>query len=367
PASELLAVLRKIDRSAIDPVSSCLLPEVMGDTLRTLGDLQPALLEYRHAVQRSETSSQTERIPRLLRKIATIERHRSEHAKALGHLIEAEGRLESHPDRAERGEVLRELALLEEAQGRLAEAAVRMNEAVDLATEVSEPGALARSLTALGSIECERGNLERGLQFKLEGLRIAERGGNLTEIARACISVGVSLHELGRHEESLKQYDKAFQLAHLVGNIRLQGYALMDRAAAMVDLGLATDAASVIQEAKRLVHVLEEKDSLFLIDITDGQREMQLGRWNRATRLWDRGLHGLKECGSVSDYVRALRYVGRFYLENGELAPGLKVLGEAQRIARTTGNATVLAEIDALISKAEGSSLSPPSTNAGNN
>src|SRR5881409_1441071 len=146
-----------------------------------------------------------------------------ENAKALGHLVEAQARLEAHPDPAERGEVLRELALLEKDQGTLAEAVVHMNQAVDLATEVSEPGALARSLTALGSIESVRGNFERGLDVKLEALRIAERGGNLTEIARACISVGVSLHELRRYEESLKYYDRALQIGRLVGNIRLQG------------------------------------------------------------------------------------------------------------------------------------------------
>src|SRR5213083_1518193 len=197
-----------------------------------------------------------------------------------------------------------------------------MNQAVDLATEVSEPGALARSLTALGSIESIRGNFERGLEVKLEALRIAERGGNLTEIARACISAGVSLHELRRYEESLKYYDRALQIGRLVGNIRLQGYALMDRAAAMMDIGLYEDAGPVIEEAKRLIQVLEEKDSLFMIDISDGQREMGLGRWTRATRLWDRGLSGLKELGSVSDYARALTYVGNApqFLEPAEPA-----------------------------------------------
>src|SRR5207249_10251851 len=39
PASELLTVLRKIDRTVLDPISACILPELMGDTLRALGDL----------------------------------------------------------------------------------------------------------------------------------------------------------------------------------------------------------------------------------------------------------------------------------------------------------------------------------------
>ncbi len=360
PASELLTVLRKIDRTALDPLSACILPELMGDTFRALGDLQPAMLEYRHAVQQSEASRRSDRVPRLLRKIASIERCRKENAKALGHLVEAQARLDAHPDPAERGEVLRELALLEKDQGTLADAVVHMNQAVDLATEVSEPGALARSLTALGAIEGIRGNFERGLEVKLEGLRIAERGGNLTEIARACISAGVSLHELRRYEESLKYYDRALQIARLVGNIRLQGYALMDRAAAMMDIGLFDDAGPVIEEAKRLIQVLEEKDSLFMIDISDGQREMGLGRWTRATRLWDRGLRGLKELGSVSDYAEALTYVGRFYVEKGEFEPGLRFLEEARGIAQTVGIASLLSEIQALMTEAEAKSHHPP-------
>src|SRR5438094_10309935 len=97
-----------------------------------------------------------------------------------------------------------------------------------------------------------------------------------------------------------------------------------------------------------------------MIDISDGQREMGLGRWTRATRLWDRGLRGLKELGSVSDYARALTYVGRFYLENGEVEPGLRILDEARGIAQTVGIASLLSEIQTLTTQAEGKDRSPP-------
>ncbi len=360
PASELLTVLRGIDGGDLEALPACVLPEVLGDALRAVGDMQPALLEYRHAVQRCETTARPERIPRLLRKIASIERCRNEPAKALGHLIEAQARLEANPDMSEQADVFRETALLEQSAGKLSDAAAHMNQSVDLATEVSEPGALARSLAALGMIEAERGNRDRGLDYKLESLRIAERGGNLTETARACISVGVSLHDLGRHEESLKYYDRALQLARLVGNIRLQAYAMMDRAAAMMDLGLFQEAGPILEESKRLVQVLEERDTSFLIDITDGQREMGLGRWNRATRLFDRGLRGLKEIGGLSDYARALIYVGRFYLERGEREPSLKILQEARAVARRLGSPSLSAQVDELVERV-GSSKVPAS------
>jgi tetratricopeptide (TPR) repeat protein len=170
----------------------------------------------------------------------------------------------------------------------------------------------------------------------------------------------MSLHELRRYEESLRYYDRALQIGRLVGNIRLQGYALMDRAAAMMDIGQFEEAGPVIEEAKRLISVLEEKDSLFMIDISDGQREMGLGRWTRATRLWDRGLRGLKELGGVSDYARALTYVGRFYLEKGETGPGLRFLDEARGIAKTVGLESLLSEIQALETRREAKDLNRP-------
>ena len=362
PASELLLVLHAIGDAALEPIPACVLPELVGDALRASGDLQPAVQEYRHALQRAEAHARPERAPRLLRKIASVERCRDEFAKALGHLVESLARLESHPDPAERGEALRELALVEQAKGDLAQAAGHLNESVDLATEVSEPGALARSLLALGTLEVRRGNAERGLGLKMESLRVAERGGNLTETARACIGVGVALHELGRHEDALKEYDRALQLARLVGNIRLQGYALMNRSAAMVDLGLYRDAGPILEEGKRFVQMMEERSTLALLEITEGQREMGLGRWNRAVRLWERGLNELKELGDPSDYARSLAYVGRFYLEKGDLDQTRKLLEEADEIAQRLGGTLLIGTVHDLLRRVDARGVPPPTS-----
>ena len=363
PASELLRVLQPIGDGALEPLPACIVPELTGDALRASGDLAPALQEYRHALQRAEVNARPERVPRLLRKIASIERCRDDLAKSLGHLVEAQGRLDSHPDPAERGEVLREMALVEQAKGDLTQAASHMNESVDLATEVSEPGALARSLLALGTLEACRGNAERGLEFKTESLRVAERGGNLTETARACIGVGVALHDLGRHDEALKQYDRALQLAQLVGNIRLQGYALMNRSAAMVDLGLYGDAGPILEQGKRFVQMMEERSTLALLDITEGQREMGLGRWNRAVRLWERGLNELKELGDLSDYARSLAYVGRFYLDKGDIERTRTLLEEADKIAQSLGGTLLIGTIRDLLRRVDAQGV-PPSTSS---
>jgi tetratricopeptide (TPR) repeat protein len=359
PATELLQVLRTIDRDSLEPIPACVLPELMGDSLRASGNLQPALLEYRHALQRAEANGRLERMPRLLRKIASIERCRDEFAKALGHLVEAQGRLRSHPDTGEEGEIMRELALVEQTQGELTRAATHMNEAVDHATEVSDAGALARSLIALGRIEARRGNGQRGLSFKLEGLRVAERGGNLTETARASIGVGVSLQELGRHDDAFEYYDRALQIARAVGNIRLIGYALMNRASAMIDIRLYQDSGPILEEAKRFVEMVEERSTAALLAVAEGEREMGLGHWNRAVRLWERGLDVLRKVGDPADYVRSVTYVARFLLDHGELERVRAILPDANEIARKLGGETLIDAIGGLMERVDSMGVKP--------
>lgn len=349
PASDLLTVVRKIDRASLDPVAGCILPEILGDALRTLGDLQPALLEYRNAVHRCEATGRAGSVPRLLRKIASVERCRRNHAKALGQLVEAQGRLKDHPNPSEAGEVLREMALLERAGGRLTEAATHMNSAIDLATEASSPTALSRCFTALGGIETDRGEIERGLEYKREGLRIAERAGNLTETARGCISIGASFHALRRYEESVKYYDRALQIARLVGNLRLVAYATMNRCASLMDMGRVEETAAELAEAKRLVQILEEKDTLALLHICEGQLEFGLGRWSRATQLWERGLHDLRAFADRADLARALVFTGRLHLEHGDMTEAQRYLDEAAALAATLGNTALLSEIEPLL------------------
>jgi tetratricopeptide (TPR) repeat protein len=349
PATDLQEVLRRIDHEAIGSRGASVLPELRGDALRAIGDLQPALQEYRIALSLVEEHGQSERSPTLLRKIASVERCRAEYAKALGHLVEAQAGLKDRPNPAEGGEILREWALLEKAQGRLAEAAAHMNQAVDLATETSGGGPLARSLTALGSIEGDRGNLERALEYKLEGLRIAERAGNLTETARACISVGSACHALKRYAESLQHYDRALQIARLVGNLRLIAYATMNRCASLMDMGRYPESAADLEEAKQLFQVLEEPDTLFLLDIYEGQREFGLGRWSRAVRLWDHGLNGLRTLGDRSDLARALLYVGRFHAQRGEKTAARGYLAESRDLAKAMGNSLLLTELGQLL------------------
>lgn len=346
PATELLRLLQSISAMPLESLPACLLPEIKGDALRALGDLQPALLEYRHAFQRAGSEGRPERIPRLLRRMASIERCRDELPKALGHLIEAQAWLERHPDRAERGEVLRELALVEKTRGDLVQASSYMNESVDLATEASEPGALARSLAALGTIEERRGNAERALEIKLEALRIAERGGNLTETARASISIGVSLHNLGRLEETLRYYDRAAQIARVVGNVRLQGIAVMNRSSALVELGMYQDAVPIVEEAKRLVMMLQERSTIALLDMGIGQLEMGLGHWNRAVRLWERALKDLKQVDDPFTYAQCLAYTARLYLDHGDLDASRKMLEEAGGIARELGGAMLIKTVE---------------------
>jgi tetratricopeptide (TPR) repeat protein len=105
--------------------------------------------------------------------------------------------------------------------------------------------------------------------------------------------------------------------------------------------------------------MLEERSTTALLDITAGQIEMGLGRWNRAVRLWEKGLHELKELGDLSDYARSLSYVGRFYLERGDLEQTRKLLGEAETIARRLGGTLLIDTVEGLLRRVDAPGVRP--------
>lgn len=345
-ARAVASMLEGLDDSSLRPAHAEVFSEVLGDCLRISGHVAPALLQYQHAMRRCERSGREELIPRLLRKIASIERYRNDYPKALGLLVEAQARLAHVQDSAESAQMLREMALVEEAQGDTAAAQGHLNQAVDFATDASDQGSLARSLIALGTLEAQRGNPERALEYKLEALRIATRAGNLTEVARANISVGAAYHEMKQFSEALRHYEKGHQYSQLIGEFRLMAYATMNRVAALLDSGRNGEAASGLEEAKRLVQVLEEKDTLALLEISGGQHEMLRGNWARAVGIWDRALANLRRFGIPYDLVRSLKIVGEFHGEHGKPEQARSYLKEAITVARRLGNEDLITELE---------------------
>lgn len=367
-AEEVGGVLQSIVLRDVDPFADCVFTELRGDSLRVRGDMGPALFQYRRALALSESAGDVRRMPRLIRKIAFIERCRTNYAKALGLLVEADARLGRNRDEREEAEVLKELALVEQAQGNLSGAARHLTTAIDLATEASDPAALVRSLLGLASLEAQRGNRQRGLDLGMEARRIAERSRNPTEAARAWIVLGTILADMGRFHESLAHHEHGLELAREVGNVRLIAYATMNRTAALLDLERYEDAAPPLQEAKQLFGVLEEHDSVAMLLIYEGERAIGLGQAERARRIWRRGLELLQRVASETDFARALKHVGTQLVASGDVGAGQGYLHDAAQIARRLESEALLQEIekqlDALAGGAsllrEGPSDGPP-------
>jgi len=356
-AAEVASLLRGLPLDRMSPAASLVFSEMLGDSLRILGHIGPALYQYSYARRVAEAGQTADRIPRLLRKMAFLERCRNHYPRALGYLVEALARIGPHEKLAERGEILRETALVEEALGELAKAAGNLNEAIDLATETSDQVSLSRALLALGSLETRRGFGERGLDYCLEALRIAERSGNLTELAHAHIVVGTTLTEIQRHGESLRHYETGLELARSLGNLRLTAYATMNRAAALLNLERYREVGRVLREAEGYFGILEERDTLALLKTYEGQREMGLGRWGRATRAWQEGIESLREYGTPSDLALVLKEVASFHVAHGDLEEARKYLLEAKQYARRLGSATLISEIGEALSRAGGHAL----------
>lgn len=353
-AEEIASLLRDMRRERMHPAVACVFSEVVGDSLSILGHTGPALFQYQHARNLAEAAGKAERIPRLLRKMGFLERCRNRYSRALGYLVEARGRLTRVHDPTELAEVLRETALVEQATGNLSAAAAYLDEAIDFATDTGDQAALSRALLALGSLETQRGHRDEGLGYNLEGLRIAERLGNFTEIARAHIVAGTGLVELGRLDEGLRHFEQGTELARLLGNLRLTAYGTMNQAATLIDLKRYEEAGGPLHEAESYFEILEERDTLALLRISAGQREMRLGRLPRAERIWQESLDELRKLGTPLDLARALTSVGNYRLETHDREGARANLEEAMKVAGHLGSATLLSEIEEALRRVEG-------------
>ncbi len=345
-AEEITAVAHDLTLDETDPLTYCVFAEVLADSLRIRGHVPQAQFQYRHAQRFAETSGHPERIPRLLRKMAYLERCRNRYEKALGYLVEARARLSEQRNPAEMVEVLREMALSEQAVGDLEHAGQHLSEAIDLATDLSDLPALSRAFLAFGSLEVQRGRGDQGLALDLEGLRIAERSGDATEVAHAHLVVGAALIGTGRAEESLKHLTEGLETARLLGNLRLMAYAAMNQTSALLHLNRYKEAGSQLQDATGHFEILGEKDALGLLKTYEGEVEMGLGHWSRATRAWKEGINELKSRGSPAELALVLRDVAGFYAKQGHGEEGRAFLLEARGIARKVGNLDLLSRID---------------------
>ncbi len=353
-AEDIAAVLRTLPSDDLDAATSCVFSEILGDSLRIRGHVGPALRQYDHARTQAEASARLERMPRLLRKMAYIERCRNRYPEALGHLIEASARLTKLDDPVEKAEVLREMGIAEEAMGDSAAAVGHLGDAVDLATETSNPGALARGLLTLGTLETQHGHADRGLEYDREALRVAERSGALAEIAQAHIVLGADLAKAGRSEESLGECTLGQEIASRLGNLRLTAYATLNRASSLLTLRRYQEAGGPIKEAEGYFEILEEQDTLAFLKTYEGHRAMGLGQWARADRMWAAGLDGLRKHASPADFAHVLIEVAGFYLVRGERTKARGHLLEARGIARRLGSATILSEVEGILAPLNG-------------
>ncbi len=357
-AAEIESLVRGLSFDEDDAWGYCVFAEILGDSLRIRGHMGPAIFQYEHARRLAEASGETVRIPRLLRKLAFLERCRNRYPKALGYLVEAQARLQERLDHAEMAEVLREMALVEQAHGDMAGAARHLNEAIDLATDISDRAALSRTLLALGSLEIQRGRGDEGLGLDLEGLRIAERSGNLTEMAHAHVVVGAALIRLGRHEESLKHFSDGFAASRLLGNLRLMAYSTMNRTSALLHLGRLAEAGVTLRESTGYFETLEEEDGIGLLKTYEGELEMGRGHWSRAREAWREGIEVLRAHGNPTELAQVLEDVAGFLGKHGDFSESRSFLLEALEIARRVGDLGLVAEIQADLATLRATPLS---------
>ena len=118
--------------------------------------------------------------------------------------------------------VLRRRIIIAQSQKRLKnhdEAALSYLNALSVYTALQEPKAIARTLNNLATIERQRGDNIKALDYAIRGLALRENIDDPEGQAKALIGAGIIYRLLGRYEKSLDHIHQAHLYYKSINNV----------------------------------------------------------------------------------------------------------------------------------------------------
>lgn len=193
---------------------------------------------------------------RALQLLGVIDFRRDHHEDAEQRLLEALALHERLDDRPARASAHNYLAGAVGSMGRADEAADHLRRAIGLYEDLDDP-TRARALNNLGLLHQWLGQHDEARRRLEEGLRLAERTGNLTSQAFALTHLVVSCREAGEHDHALARGRRALELIEETGHGALESSAWVYLGTVHHRLGAHDQALSHYERG--LIRALEAK------------------------------------------------------------------------------------------------------------
>lgn len=227
--------------------------------------------------------------------------------------------------------LLANLGALYKDRGDMPRAQEMLEKALVSYTESGDRVLGARTLNTLGTVLAARGDLAGARRRFEQTLAIARQTGNRIDEARALRGLGTDLALQDSLQEALRLHDQAYGLARQVGD-PVRGASML--AAAAEDL---MRLGNLLEARRRLTQALDMKrrghDKIGTAEVLGllARLQYRLGDLDAAASLSREQLALAREIGSRSLAGWALRDLGRWSFEAGDLAGARRQVEEAVR------------------------------------
>ncbi|MBS1702053.1 MAG: tetratricopeptide repeat protein [Armatimonadetes bacterium] len=182
-----------------------------------------------------------------------------------------------------------QLASLYKSRGRYEEAMTLLDWSIGHFDDLSHHER-ARALYLAGLTACCMGEHVRSLDYHLEALKHARKGGDRAQLIRILFDVGSELAHLGRSEESLELFDEAVEHCEILDSRKLEGLTRWQQGDALLYMNRPEDAVPILQRSIELVMEVGFKAALKWIFLKMGEALAKCGQPVTAVRLFGKAV-----------------------------------------------------------------------------
>jgi len=256
----------------------------------------------------------------------------------------------------ERGEPQAELrarnyqGLIALRQGDVDEAERHLTAALGMARAQSDAAFEARCLNNLGVIANLRGDREQALTDYQLALAAYQQAGLLRGMAETHHNIAISWRDLGDHQRALESAEQAVRLARLVKDDTLVGLTLAGRAAIHLQQTDSSLAAAELDRAAESYRRVQFEPGLAEVWLLQAAVLHLKGNRTGAVDLLERAARLARESGSASTLADIERDLGGARAAAGDAAGAREAWARAAAGYRRLGGVKAAEEVEALMS-----------------
>jgi len=231
-----------------------------------------------------------------------------------------------------------------EQEARWEEARDKLQEAVDVFEQVSNPASIALSLNNIGFIYDSQGKVEEALSYYKRALAYDQQVGNPASIASSLNNIGEIYRRQGKLEKALSYHEQALALNEQVGNPA-------DIALSLNNIGFIYDSQGKVEEAlsyhEQALALREQvgnpADIATSLNNIGGIYSRQ-GKVEEALSYYEQALALREQVGNPADIARSLNNIGGIYSRQGKVEEALSYYEQALALREQVGNPVDIAQ-----------------------